>query len=102
MAYAESIAVSSATTSAWLPFKTKEGQDSFTLILEISDTATADVEFAIEDLDSSPTAITHSILTGKTVTSASDLKNTPVTGFRVNCTAHTGGTVTVKVLQTGN
>ena len=95
-----SVSASSTSPSEWVRMNTVGyPRHTYTLTVDFNGaTATADVEFAIEKDLTSPEAITHDVLTGITGTTTSDLYS-PVSAFRLNLSAYTSGTVTLKIVQ---
>lgn len=94
-----SVSKTSSGTSDWIRMdKSKAREGKYTLLLSLTGTATADVEFTVDEDLTSATAISHSVLSSITSTTASDML-TPVSGFRINVSSYTSGTVTLKVVQ---
>lgn len=93
-----SIQVSASGTSAWLRLNSFSGGNIASLGVIISDTATVDVEFALEEDLTSPNAFQHDILNTLTVSTGSSHPY-PVTAVRLNVTSYTSGTITLLTLQ---
>lgn len=95
-----SVTASSTDPSDWIRMDTKgTGLEKYTLLLDFNGaSATADVEFCVEEDLTAPEAVTHDILNGITASTASDMLS-PVSAFRLNLSAYSSGTVTLRVLQ---
>ena len=88
----------SAGTTDWIIMPNRKAP--YTLLVDFNGaTATVDVEFSVEEdpNDNSVEPIKHSVLKDVTESSASDMKS-PVSAFRLNVTAYTSGTVTLRVV----
>lgn len=107
----QSVSVSSVTQSDPIQVDSTQSAQSILAMLIISDTATATVEFTPDEPDTNPNDATLAAdnwanstwydvadLTGKTATAWANV-DTPVAGLRIDCTAYTGGTVTLRVKQ---
>ena len=93
---------SATGTTDWIRVNQKQWPFEVHALVDVADTATYTVEFAIEPLideqDTSVTAYNLPEMIGKT---SSDQRAVvaPITGVRLNVTAHTSGTVTLRVRQ---
>lgn len=92
---------SAAGTSAWIPLDYKQNPFNVGLGLVISGTNTVDVEHTFDDVFDStitPTAFKHSTLTAKTTNSDGNYAF-PIRAVRLNVTAYTSGSASLKILQ---
>jgi len=99
------ISLSAAGTTAWIPVDYKQNPYNISLSVVLSDTPTLTykVEYTLDDIFNStitPTALTHSTLTGLTANATGSII-TPVRAIRLNVTAWTAGTATMTALQSG-
>lgn len=97
----QSVTVSSATTSAAIPLDRSANPFSVGLAIEVSGTNTSKVQLTLDDVfDSTVTPIwfDHTTLTGITATTSGNIAFN-CTAVRLNVTAFTNGTSTLKVLQ---
>lgn len=95
-----SVSISASGTSDWISLDHYPTSGIYTIEVEGTFVGTYSVEFTIDDPASSPSAIEHDVIQSKTTPFASDLFN-PVRGFRLNVSAYTSGTLTLKVLEGG-
>lgn len=100
LAYTTATQTGAGTGTAIRTSRSKTDNDKYTLLLVLTGTVNADVEFAIEEDLGTTNWIQHAVLNGKTSSAASDLLS-PASGFRVVVNSGSG-TATLKVLQGNN
>lgn len=97
------ISLSSATSTEWIPVDYKQNPFNIGLSLVFSNTPnlTCKVEYTLDNIFDStvtPTAFTHTSLTGITTNTTSNITS-PVRAIRLTVTSWTSGTVTLTALQ---
>lgn len=101
---AQSITVSSATTSAWIPVDTNKNPFNIGFGVTISTAAlTYKVQHTFDNVQDStvtPTAFDHPDVTGKTVNTDGNYAF-PVRAIRLNVTAYTSGSAVLTLIQAG-
>jgi hypothetical protein len=95
-----SVTVSSQASSKWIPLNIQQEDFKVSLGLEITGTGTYKVEHTFDNVqtDASPTAFTHSVLTGITSNTDSNY-NFPVRAIRLTCTSFSSGSATLMIIQ---
>lgn len=100
-----SVTVSSVATSAIVPmnWKAVAFKVSIAVVVAAGSNLTYKVQHTFDDVFDStvtPTWFDHATLTGKTV-DADGSYTAPVTGIRLNVTAHTTGSATLTIISQG-
>ena len=98
---AQSVTLSSATTSNAIPMDYAIAPFSVSLAGVVTGTATWKVQYTYDDVfnpNVTPNWFDHATLTGKTANADGTITN-PVKAVRLNVTAYTNGTITLTILQ---
>lgn len=91
--------VTSATTGSWITLRTEgDAVPLYSCNVIISGTATAKVQYTLDDDLTSPNIIDDATLASLTASTFGTV-STPIKAIRINCTAYTSGTVTLEVRQ---
>ena len=97
------VVLSSVTTSPWIPLDIYNTNSHTQIDVVFSATATAQVDYTMDDVFNpavTPVAETVPLVASGSATSSNDITKV-VRAVRLNVTAYTSGTVTMKVLQQG-
>ena len=97
------ISLSAAGSTAWIPVDYVQNPYNINIAIVVSDTPnlTCKVEYTLDDIFNpaiTPTAFTHSTLTGLTSNTTGNITS-PVRAIRLTVTAWTSGTATMTALQ---
>jgi|SRR6266436_3694442 len=97
------VVLSSVTTSPWIPLDFYISVSHLEIDLVFTGTATAQVDYTMDDVFDptvTPVAETVPLVASGSTNSSNDITKV-VRAIRLNVTAYTSGTVTMKVLQEG-
>lgn len=97
----QSVTLSSVTNSVTIPLDRTANPFSVGLVIEVTGTNTSQVQVTVDDIYDptvTPVWFTHSTLTAVTTTTSGNLAFN-ATAVRLNMTAFTSGSATLKVLQ---
>lgn len=96
----QTISITGVGTSAWVPVDRVQTPFNVSLSCVVNGTVTYDIQHTFDNVleaGTSPTAFTHSTITGKTANTDGNYAF-PVCAVRINISAGTG-TVTLTILQ---
>jgi hypothetical protein len=97
------VVVSSQTTSAAIPVDPRQAAFAIGFGLVITGTGTYKVQHTFDNVQDStvtPTWFDHPVVTGKTASTDGNYAF-PIRAVRLNCTAFTNGSGTLRILQGG-
>jgi len=92
------VTMSSSGTSSWLKLNHGPNHHNYTIVVEITGTATVDVELTADDPSGTPLVFQHEKLNNLTTSKASDFFS-PAQGMRLNVTSYTSGNINLVVTE---